>query len=80
MIDGTVWKQKNKTLIFLEGINSLFDLPAVMKPNGIQLRSLIDKASAIYDSLTSLGTDSQISQAMLIHLILQKSDKQTNKR
>ncbi len=70
----------NKTLIFLEGINSLFDLPAVMKPNGIQLRSLIDKASAIYGSLTSLGTDSQISQAMLIHLILQKSDEQTNKK
>ncbi|XP_049316915.1 uncharacterized protein LOC125779686 [Bactrocera dorsalis] len=70
----------NKPLIFLEGINSLFDLPAVMKPNGIQLRSLIDKASAIYGSLTSLGNDRQISQAMLIYLILQKSDEQTNKR
>ncbi|XP_067616447.1 uncharacterized protein [Eurosta solidaginis] len=70
----------NKTLIFLEGISSLFDLPAVTKPNGIQLRSVVDKASAIYGALTSLGTDRQISQAMLIYMVLQKSDEQTNKK
>ncbi|XP_017487265.1 PREDICTED: uncharacterized protein LOC108375630 [Rhagoletis zephyria] len=62
----------NKTLIFLENISSLFELPAVSKPNALQLRSLIDKASAIYGSLLSLGSDR--------HIVLQKSDEQTNRK
>lgn len=70
----------NPTLIFLEGISALFELSSVSKGNGTQLRSLIDKASAIYGSLLSLGTESQISQAMLIFLVLQKADEDTNRK
>ncbi|XP_067621985.1 uncharacterized protein [Eurosta solidaginis] len=70
----------NPTLIFLENISSLFELSAISKPNGGQLRSLIDKTSAIYGSLLSLGTESQISQAMLIYLVLQKAEEETNRK
>lgn len=70
----------NPTLIFLEGISALFELSSVSKGNGAQIRSLIDRASAIYGSLQSLGTDSQISQAMLIFLVLQKADEETNRK
>ncbi|XP_067613910.1 uncharacterized protein [Eurosta solidaginis] len=70
----------NKTLIFLENISALFELSSLSKPNPSQLRSLIDKASAIYGSLLYLGNDKDISHAMLIYLVLQKSDEQTNKK
>ncbi|XP_054083385.1 uncharacterized protein LOC128920327 [Zeugodacus cucurbitae] len=70
----------NPTLIFLENISSLFELSSISKPNGGQLRSLLDKASAIYGSLLSLGSESQISQAMLIYLVLKKADEETNRK
>ncbi|XP_017466939.1 PREDICTED: uncharacterized protein LOC108359537 [Rhagoletis zephyria] len=77
-LDRLRGRYDNPTLIFLESISSLFELSSVSKPSGAALRSLIDKASAIYGSLQSLGTDSQISQAMLIYLVLQKADEETN--
>ncbi|XP_039970154.1 uncharacterized protein LOC120782065 [Bactrocera tryoni] len=70
----------NPTLILLENISSLFELSPISKPKGGQLTSLIDKTSAIYGSLLSLGTESQISQAMLIYLVLQKADEETNRK
>ncbi|XP_036346961.1 uncharacterized protein LOC118756298 [Rhagoletis pomonella] len=44
------------------------------------LERLKERTSAIYGSLLSLGNEMQISQAMLIYLVLQKSDEQTNKK
>ncbi|XP_036346956.1 uncharacterized protein LOC118756292, partial [Rhagoletis pomonella] len=70
----------NPTLIFLENISSLFELPSVSKPNCVELRSLIDNASAIFDSLRSLGTEGEIAQAMLIYLVIHKADDDTKKK
>ncbi|XP_036344939.1 uncharacterized protein LOC118754180 [Rhagoletis pomonella] len=70
----------NPTLIFLEGIASLFTLQSVDKPNPQQLRSLVDKASAIFSSLESLGTSTNISQAMLIYIVISKCDQQTRNK
>ncbi|XP_065355382.1 uncharacterized protein LOC135949860 [Calliphora vicina] len=67
----------NKTLIFIEHIQNLYDLPNLNKSSGMQLRSLVDSASAIYGSLKSLGTAEDICNALIIHLISQKSDKDT---
>ncbi|XP_017470099.1 PREDICTED: uncharacterized protein LOC108361847 [Rhagoletis zephyria] len=79
-LDRLKVRYDNATLIFLENICSLFELSSVSKSNGAQLRSLIDKASALYGSLLSLGTEGQISQAMLIYLVLQKADEETNRK
>ncbi|XP_039968339.1 uncharacterized protein LOC120780121 isoform X2 [Bactrocera tryoni] len=70
----------NPTLIFLEGITSLFTLQTADKSNYQQLRSLIDKASAIFSSLESLGTSSNIAQAMLIYIVIGKCDQQTRNK
>ncbi|XP_036320220.1 uncharacterized protein LOC118734620 [Rhagoletis pomonella] len=68
----------NPTLIFLEGIASLFTAPE--KSNAQQLRSLVDKASAIYSSLESLGLSTSIAQAMLIYIVMGKCDQQTKNK
>ncbi|XP_070067217.1 uncharacterized protein [Drosophila virilis] len=49
----------------------------VDKPDGNQLRSLLDNASALYLSLSSLGTGSDIAQTMLIFIVIGKCDQQT---
>ena len=41
----------NNSLIFLQNIVSLFKLPSISKANSMQLRSHVDNASALYDSL-----------------------------
>lgn len=70
----------NRTLIFLENITSLFDLPATCQPDGTQLRSIVDNASALYSSLSSLGTDREISDALLIHITMGKIDEDSRNK
>ncbi|XP_054745937.1 uncharacterized protein LOC129250330 [Anastrepha obliqua] len=70
----------NPTLIFLEGIASLFSLPALERSNAQQLRSLVDKASAIFSSLESVGTFANIAQALLINIVMGKCDQQTRNK
>ncbi|XP_037930495.1 uncharacterized protein LOC119665299 [Teleopsis dalmanni] len=64
----------------MENVSALFDLPGTSKPEGDKLRSLIDTASAIYSSLLSLGSERDISQAMLIHIVMQKCDEGTRRK
>ncbi|XP_070067009.1 uncharacterized protein [Drosophila virilis] len=52
----------------------------VDKPDGNQLRSLLDNASALYSSLSSLGTGSDIAQALLIFIVIGKCDQQTRNK
>ncbi|KAL7726649.1 hypothetical protein ACLKA6_010514 [Drosophila palustris] len=67
----------NECLIFFESISKLFDLPKMKGPSASPLRSLVDKVSAICDSLLSLGDDKQIANAMLIHIVMNKVDSDT---
>ncbi|XP_037932976.1 uncharacterized protein LOC119667740 [Teleopsis dalmanni] len=64
----------NSSLIFMANIASLFELPHTSRQSCSQLRSLVDNVSAIYDSLRLIGSDKQISNAMLIYLAMQKVD------
>lgn len=77
VIDRLNKRFDNPTLIFLETISSLFKLPQVEKASAVQLQKLVDSASAMYGSLQSLGTGSEIAQAMLIYLVMDKCDQQT---
>ncbi|XP_075150712.1 uncharacterized protein LOC142224812 [Haematobia irritans] len=70
----------NNTLIFMENISTLFELPDVSKPNSGQLRSIVDNVSALYSSLQSLGSDKDIVNAMLIHIVMQKVDGDTKRK
>ena len=70
----------NSTLIFLENIASLFQLSPMSKSSPSQLRSIVDGASALYDSLLSLGSEKDVAQAMLIYLVIDKVDGQTKKK
>lgn len=70
----------NSTLIFLENITALFDLPVTSQPDGNQLRSVVDNASALYSSLSSLGTDREISDALLIHITMGKIDEDSRNK
>ncbi|XP_073823116.1 uncharacterized protein [Musca autumnalis] len=70
----------NSTLIFMENISTLFDLPDVSKPSSGQLRSLVDNVSALYSSLQSLGSPTDIVNAMLIHIVMGKVDGDTKRK
>ncbi|XP_044312490.1 uncharacterized protein LOC123037080 [Drosophila rhopaloa] len=67
----------NPTIVFLDNIASLFKLPTVTTENSVQLRSLVDNASALFNSLRSLGSEAQIAQTMLIAIVMEKVDKRT---
>ena len=70
----------NPCLIFFENISRLFDLPEVPKPSSSALRNMIDTVSAIYDSLLSLGDDKQITNTIIIHLVMSKIDPITRSK
>ncbi|XP_070068121.1 uncharacterized protein [Drosophila takahashii] len=70
----------NSTLIFQETIAALFKLQPVEKSNAIQLQGLVDKTSAMYGALESLGTGSNIAQAMLIYIMIDKCDQHTRNK
>ncbi|KAI8114818.1 hypothetical protein CVS40_12848 [Lucilia cuprina] len=71
-------RYNNKTLIFLEHISNIYELPSVESPSAMQLRALVDNASAVYSSLKSLGNEEDICNAMPIHLILTIVDSESN--
>ncbi|XP_037931322.1 uncharacterized protein LOC119666116 [Teleopsis dalmanni] len=70
----------NNYLIFSDNISKLFDLPAIYKPFAATLRTTIDTVSAIYDSLLSIGDAKNITNAILIHLVMQKVDSVTKSK
>ncbi|XP_037959196.1 uncharacterized protein LOC119688595 [Teleopsis dalmanni] len=79
-LDRLKSRYSNNSLIFAENIATLFDLPAVSGQSSQQLRSLVNNASALYGSLCSLGTEKQICEALLISLIMQKTDAITRRK
>ncbi|XP_073847639.1 uncharacterized protein [Musca autumnalis] len=67
----------NKVLIFLEHIESLFNVPHMQKSNNVSLRHLIDTVSAVRGSLLSLGSEADVMNAILVHMVLTKVDNET---
>ncbi|XP_075157719.1 uncharacterized protein LOC142230985 [Haematobia irritans] len=67
----------NKPLIFIETINNLFTIVPMSKPNAVGLRSIVDTVAAIRGSLLTLGQESDIVNAMLIHIVLSKIDTES---
>lgn len=70
----------NPTLTFLETISALFNLQPIGKSNSQQLQSLVDKAAAMYSSMLSIGNASNIAEAMLIYVVMEKCDQQTRNK
>lgn len=67
----------NKVLIFLEHINALFSVPNMAKGDSESLRKIIDTVSAIRGSLLSLGSEMEVLNGVLIHVVLSKLDSDT---
>ncbi|XP_073820359.1 uncharacterized protein [Musca autumnalis] len=67
----------NKVLIFLEHIESLFNVPQMQKSDSVSLRHLIDTVSAVRGSLLSLGSEADVMNAILVHMVLSKVDIET---
>ncbi|XP_073835665.1 uncharacterized protein isoform X2 [Musca autumnalis] len=67
----------NKVLIFLEHIESLFNVPQMPKSDSVSLRHLIDTVSAVRGSLLSLGSEADVMNAILVHMVLSKVDIET---
>ncbi|XP_054745963.1 uncharacterized protein LOC129250358 [Anastrepha obliqua] len=70
----------NKCLIFFDTISKLFELPTIPKPSALSLRTMIDTVSAVYDSLLSLGDEKNITNAIIIHLVMSKVDTVTRSK
>ncbi|XP_075160828.1 uncharacterized protein LOC142233707 [Haematobia irritans] len=67
----------NKSLIFIDTINSLFSINAITRPNAPSLRFILDNVSAIRSSLLSIGSEVDVVNAMLIHIVLSKIDQES---
>ena len=67
----------NKCLIFQDLILTLFNLQKIQKPSATALRHVVDTVSAVLDSLSHLGTDKEITHALVINLVLSKVDSLT---
>lgn len=70
----------NDCWIFLENITSIFELPKVPKASPSHLRKLVDNISALYNSLTSLGTEKDICNAVIIYIVMSKVDPETQSK
>ena len=70
----------NDTLIFLDNITSMFEVTKSTKPASKQLRHIVDTISALYSSLTSLGSYKDICDAFIIHLVMTKIDAETKQK
>ena len=64
----------NKCLIFQDHIATLFNLKKMSKPSASDLRNIVDTVSAVLDSLSNLGTDKDITNAIIVHQVLSKVD------
>ncbi|XP_073827789.1 uncharacterized protein [Musca autumnalis] len=67
----------NKVLIFLEHIESLFNVPKMQSSDSVSLRHLIDTVSAVRGSLLSLESEADVMNAILVHMVLSKVDIET---
>lgn len=67
----------NKVLIFLEHISALFSIPNMSKGDSESLRKIIDTVSAIRGSLLSIGSEMDVLNGVLIHIVLTKLDSDT---
>ncbi|XP_023307569.2 uncharacterized protein LOC111689329 [Lucilia cuprina] len=67
----------NKVLIFLEHISALFSIPNMAKSDCDSLRKIIDTVSAIRGSLLSIGSEMEVLNGVLIHIVLSKLDSDT---
>ncbi|XP_061387580.1 uncharacterized protein LOC133322632 [Musca vetustissima] len=76
-LDRLQERYDNKVLIFLEHIESLFNVPKMQKSDSVSLRHLIDTVSAVRGSLLSLGTEADVMNAILVHMVLSKVDGDT---
>lgn len=65
----------NKVLIFLEHITALFNVSQMSKGDCVSLRNIIDTVSAIRGSLLSLGSEMDVMNAIIIHMVLLKLDE-----
>nr|XP_036224516.1 uncharacterized protein LOC118681974 isoform X1 [Bactrocera oleae] len=64
----------NKVLIFQDHIISLFNTPVMKRSDAASLRNIIDNVTALRGSLLSLGSEGDIMNSMLIHIVLTKID------
>lgn len=67
----------NKVLIFLEHITALFNVSQMSKDDYVSLRNIIDTVSAIRGSLLSLGSEMDVMNAIIIHIVLSKLDEKS---
>lgn len=64
----------NKVLIFLEHISTLFNITSMSKGDSNSLRNIIDTVAAIRGSLLSLGSEMDVLNGLLTHIVLSKLD------
>lgn len=72
-----VERYDNRRIIIQSHVRALFDLPKVIKESPLQLRSLVD--AALKHTLHVLGQPTNSWDAVLLHLITSKLDRNTHK-
>ncbi|XP_065365533.1 uncharacterized protein LOC135958562 [Calliphora vicina] len=78
-LDHLIERYDNKSLMFIDNINSLFSISHMHKPNASMLRSILDNVSALRSSLLSLGSEVDVMNAIIIHIVLSKIDAESKK-
>lgn len=66
-----------QTILTYPDLSRVFELQPMKGPYPNELRSLIDEVTSIYESLLTVGDDTKITNALLIHIIMSKVDSKT---
>lgn len=74
VLDKLKERYDNKNLIFIDNINSIFSISPMNNSNPTELRSILDTVAALRSSLLSLGSELDVMNAIIIHIILSKVD------
>ncbi|XP_065356116.1 uncharacterized protein LOC135950508 [Calliphora vicina] len=76
-LDSLRNRYDNKSLIFIDNVNTLFSISPINKPSSTGLRAILDNVAAIRSSLLSLGSELDVMNAIIIHIVLSKIDSES---
>jgi len=70
----------NNELIFQNVINSLYEIPEIMKPNAMLLRLTNDTVCAVVGQLSNLENDKSIRDTLIILLEISKGNRTSKEK
>lgn len=75
-LDLLISRYDNKHYVFHSHLQELFKIQSIANPNVAQLRNFVDNINANLRALQSFASKTQISEGIILHLIISKLDRE----